>query len=272
LIPLISVLLVYWHRAEIFNAPASICAVGSLPVIASLLLYGVAKHFGMPSPSVVDPPFSLSIIGFVVASAGAFLFIYGWPAFRAALFPIGFSLFFVPAPSFLLAKIVYYLQQGSSDVAAVILTGMGVPYFREGFVFQLPGIAIEVAKECSGIRSSTALLITTVLATQFFLRSNWRRLAFCLLIVPVSIAKNGLRIAMLSTLSIYVSRVFLFGWPHHSGGFVFFFFGLAILWAALRLLQLGDRLKRVEGRSGRFTSAHTQTKDLNLRLYSPKAP
>jgi exosortase len=224
----------------------------------------------MPSPSVVDPPFSLSIIGFVVASAGAFLFIYGWPAFRAALFPIGFLLFFVPAPSFLLAKIVYYLQQGSSDVAAAILTGMGVPYFREGFVFQLPGIAIEVAKECSGIRSSTALLITVVLAAQLFLRSTWRKLVFCILIFPVAIMKNGLRIASLSALSVYVSRVFLFGWPHHSGGFLFFFFGLAILWATLRLLQLGDRVEPV--RSDGFTSARTQTKDLNLTLYSTKAP
>lgn len=272
LIPLISVLMVCWQRAEIFKAPASICAAGSLPVIAGLLLDVVAKHFGMPSPSVVALPFSLSIIGFALASAGLFLFIYGWPSFRAAMFPIGFLLFLVPAPSFLLAKIVYYLQQGSSDVAAAILTGMGVPFYREGFVFQLPGIAIEVAKECSGIRSSTALLITVVLAAQLFLRSNWRKLVFCILIFPVAIVKNGLRIASLSALSVYVNRVFLFGWPHHSGGFVFFFFGLTILWAALRLLQLGDRGELIDGRSGRFTSAHTQRKDLNFTLYSTKAP
>ncbi len=272
LVPLISVLLVYWHRAEIFNAPVSICAAGSLPVIAGLTLYGVAKHFGIPSPPVVDPLFSLSIIGFIVASAGAFLFTYGWPAFRAAMFPIGFLLFFVPAPSFLLPKIVYCLQQGSSDVAAAILTGMGVPFFRDGFAFQLPGIAIEVAKECSGIRSSTALLITVVLAAQLFLRANWRKLVFCILIFPVAILKNGLRIASLSALSVYVSRVFLFGWPHHSGGFLFFFFGLAILWAALRLLQLGDSVEPVDGHSDRTISARTQTKDLNLTLYSTKAP
>lgn len=245
LIPLISVLLIYWRRAEIFKAPGSLSAMGSLPVIVGLAFYGIAKHFGMLSTSEVAPFFSLSIVGFVVACAGAFLFIYGGTTFRAAFFPIGFLLFFVPAPSFLLAKIVYFLQQGSSSVAALILTGLGVPFLRDGFIFQLPGIAIEVARECSGIRSSTALLISAVLASQLFLRSNWRRLVFCILILPVSIIKNGLRIASLSTLSVYVSRAFLFGWPHRSGGFVFFLFGLAILWAALLLLQWGD--SSVEG-------------------------
>lgn len=30
----------------------------------------------------------------------------------------------------------------------------GIPVFRDNYVFILPGITIEVAKECSGIRSS----------------------------------------------------------------------------------------------------------------------
>ena len=271
LIPLISVLLIYWRKAEIFKAPASISAVGLLPMALGLAFYGIAKHFGMSSPLEVAPLFSLSIVGFVVACAGVFLLIYGWSAFRAALFPIGFLLLLVPAPGFVLEKIVYFLQQGSSSVAALILTGLGVPFFRDGFFFQLPGVAIEVARECSGIRSSTALLITIILASQLFLRSNWRKLVFCILILPVSIIKNGLRIASLSTLSVYVSRVFLFGWPHHSGGFIFFFFGLAILWAALRLLQLGDGPAEPD-KKNTTDSVATQRNDLDLTLYSTKAP
>jgi exosortase len=240
LIPLTSLLLIYWRRRQVFAKPASTCSVALVPLFAGLALYGVARHFGVTSVPDVGLSLSLSVVGFVVACAGAFLFIYGWPAFRPALFSLGFLFFVVPAPGVLLEKIVYYLQQGSAEVAALMLSGLGVPFFRNGFIFQLPGISIEVAKECSGIRSSIALFITTLLAAQFFLRSNWRKLAICLLIFPVAIVKNGLRITTLSILSVYVSRDFLFGRLHRSGGFVFFFIGLAVLWAALRFLQSGD--------------------------------
>lgn len=240
LIPLVSIALIYWLRREVFAKPASTCYAGSVALLVGLALYGVARLFGAISATEVEPSLSISVVGFVLACAGAFLFIYGWPAFRAALFPIAFLLFVVPVPALWLEKIIYFLQQGSSEAAALMLSGLGVPFFRNGFIFQLPGISIEVARECSGIRSSIALVITTLLAAQFLLRSNWRKLAICLLILPVAIVKNGLRITTLSVLSVYVSRDFLFGRLHHSGGVLFFLFGLATLGGVLRFLQLGD--------------------------------
>lgn len=246
LIPLVSVFLIYWCRTTIFARSASTCSAGLVPLLVGLALSRVAGHIGTATPQEVVPLLSLSILGFVVACAGAFLFTYGWSAFRAALFPIGFLLFFVPVPNVLLTKIVYCLQQGSSEVAAIFLRGFGVPFFRNGFVFELPGISIEVAKECSGIRSSIALLVTTLLAAQFLLRSNWSKLVLVLLVFPVAMLKNGLRIATLSTLAVYVNHDFLFGWLHHSGGFVFFIMGLTVLWGALRLLQLKENVPEPE--------------------------
>jgi exosortase len=139
------------------------------------------------------PSLSLSIIGFIVSCVGAFLLSYGWSAVRASLFPLGFLFFAVPLPDFMLTRLVYGLQQGSGDVAAPLLRTFGVPFFRDGLVFQLPGFTIEVAPECSGIRSSIALLISTVLPSQFLLRSNWRKLALCVLVLPLAMFKNGLR-------------------------------------------------------------------------------
>ena len=116
----------------------------------------------------------------------------------------------------------------------------GVPYLRQGFVFELPGVAIRVAEECSGIRSSLALLITTVLASHFFLRTNWKRMLLCVVVVPIVIFKNGLRIATLSILAIYVNPGFLYGRLHHQGGFVFFIIALLPMALVLRLLQKGE--------------------------------
>jgi exosortase len=240
LIPFISVFLIYLRRAEVFAKQATPCYAGTLPILIGLAMYGAAEKIGPDSMQVVSPSLSVSIIGFLIACVGGFLFVYGWPPFQAALFPLGFLLLMVPMPSLMLSQIIYALQRGSSDAAAVILRGFGVPFFREGLVFQLPGVAIEVAEQCSGIRSSVALFITTLLAAQLTLRSNWRKLALCALVIPVAIFKNGLRIATISVLSVYVNRDFLYGRLHHSGGFVFFTLGLLVLWGALRLLQLRD--------------------------------
>ncbi len=155
-------------------------------------------------------------------------------------------MFLVPMPSLFLTRIVYWLQQRSSDSAALILRAFGVPFLRDGLVFELPGVAIEVAEECSGIRSSIALLITTLLAAQFILRSNWRKVLLCILVVPIAVAKNGLRISTLSVLAVYVNHDFLFGRLRQSRGFVFFLVGLIALWGALRLLQLSQRVSAPE--------------------------
>ena len=42
---------------------------------------------------------------------------------------------------------------------------------RHGTVFELPGIVLQVAQECSGIRSSWVLLITSLLASHLFLKN-----------------------------------------------------------------------------------------------------
>ena len=255
LIPLIAICLIYWQRAELFDrSKPSFGYAGLFVGLAGLMLYAVGSGSGLALLQQSDPP-SAAIAGLVIACIGAFIFSYGWRTFWRAVFPLGFLLLMIPLPDLLLSKIVYYLQVGSSDTAALILRLCDVPFFREGFIFRLPGISIEVAQECSGIRSSTALLITIILAANFMLRSNWRRLLLCVLVLPISLAKNGVRIATLSMLSVYVDRAFLFGRLHRSGGFIFFFLGLALFWPVLRLLQRGEARNISAARKNHFSEA-----------------
>ena len=101
----------------------------------------------------------------------------------------------------------------------------------------LPQVTIQVAKECSGIRSAQALLITCLLAGNLFLRTNWRRVALLAAAVPVLIIKNGIRIATLTLLAVHVDPSFLNGPWHHDGGIIFFVLGLLILLPLLRWLE-----------------------------------
>src|ERR1051325_5116946 len=90
-------------------------------------------------------------------------------------FPASFLVLMVPFPSALTNWIEMFFQHTSADAASFLFNLTGMPVFREGLVFHLPGIAIEVAKECSGTHSTLVLFITSLLAGHLFLRSRWKK-------------------------------------------------------------------------------------------------
>ena len=99
-------------------------------------------------------------------------------------------------------------------------------------------VTIEVAKQCSGIRSTMALVITGVLAAHLFLRRPWSKLILMLTILPITVFKNGLRIVILTLLAIHVDERFLTGgFLHKSGGFLFYIPGLMIFGGILFLVE-----------------------------------
>jgi exosortase len=145
------------------------------------------------------------------------------------MFPLAFLVFMVPMPAIAIDAATRYLKVGSTELVAGLFTLTGTPYFRQGFVFTLPNLVIEIADECSGIRSSIALLLTSLLAGHTFLRSPWGRLAAVLVILPIALFKNAVRIVALSLLAIYVDSSFLTGQLHHEGGILFFLMALGLL-------------------------------------------
>ena len=66
-------------------------------------------------------------------------------------------------------------------------------------------------------------------------------LLLVLLSFPLSVIKNGIRIAALTLLSIYVDPGFLTGRLHHEGGFVFFLVAMLILWPVLLWLKKSEK-------------------------------
>jgi exosortase/archaeosortase family protein len=81
-----------------------------------------------------------------------------------------------------------------------------------------------------------------VLASHLFLKTTWKQALVCLLVIPLSILKNGLRIATLSALAVYVDGSFLTGPIHHKfGGMLFFGAAFIPLVLVFRLLQRTER-------------------------------
>ena len=106
----------------------------------------------------------------------------------------------------------------SAEAAALFFSIAGTPVLRDGTVFQLPGIVIEVAQECSGIRSSWVLFITSVLASHLFLKSPWRRVILVVFVIPLGIVRNGFRILVIGLLCVHIGPQMIHSIIHKQGG------------------------------------------------------
>lgn len=223
---------------------------------AGILLLSVA------APGILGATYSASLsassqlsvvmLALVTCWMGAFVLCFGAEAFKALCFPLLFLFLLVPLPGFVVQGLVYFLQIGSTEAAHVLFKLFGIPASQNGFVLSLPGVDIEIAEECSGIRSSTILMISSLALSHLCLRSRWNQALVAMAVLPLAILKNGLRVFTLSTLAIYVDASWFEGRLHRSGGVLFFALALAM---ASTLIALLRRLERNTPRSERVRAA-----------------
>ncbi|MGD0231866.1 MAG: exosortase/archaeosortase family protein [Syntrophorhabdales bacterium] len=240
LIPFVTAYLLLAERRNILEGAGNSWTAGASLATAGLLAYGLSMW--QKGWLGTNDFASLTTAASITFLWGGFLLLFGPNAFGAARFPLLFLLFAVPVPEFLLDRLIYVLQVGSTEVTQRLFDLSGMPYLRTGFEYQLPGINIEVARECSGIRSTLALIITGVLAGHLFLKSGRRTVALLIAMLPITILKNGIRILTLSLLAVYVDTRFITdSFLRHSGGFVFYIPALGLMGLVLTWLRKGER-------------------------------
>ena len=237
-IPFVSMALVFCERSKIFTSVQYCIRAGVILLLTALILNWFA---GRVLPQLgVDNSLSTKILALVIFWLAGFILCYGTRAFRAGAFPLLFLLLTVPIPDSWLDKPLTAVQYGSTEVCSLIFSLVGVPVLRNGLEFFLPSTTIEVAKECSGIHSTLAIFIISLIAGHLYLPSIWKKVVLVLFALPVVCVTNGLRIAVLTLLAEYVDASFLHGSLHHQGGMGFFLLALLFLFAILQLLRRGQ--------------------------------
>ena len=238
LVPLISAYLLY-------NRPRAVCPYGtSIGAAANVAAAGVAAlvaSIQFQDRLNVNDELSLSMVAYVsFIGASGFLFL-GSDRMRAAAFPVGFLVFMVPLPDVAVTWLELKLVAASADAAALLFTWTGTPLFRQGTLLTLPGIVLEVAQECSGIRSTVVLFMTSVLASNLFLQSTGRRVALVAVVIPLAIVRNAFRILVIGLLCVYVGPHMSDSVIHRRGGPLFFALSLIPLSLFLLWLRRYDR-------------------------------
>jgi len=239
LIPLISAWILFLERDRIFKALGRDVVAAFVFLAAGAALALAAFSIGSRWSALNQ--LSVYILALILIWVAGFAFFFGRQTLENARFPLIFLLLTIPIPDFLLDKVIYFLQKGSAEITAVLFDWSGVPVLRDGFVFHLARVNIEVARECSGIRSSLALLILAILVAYFYLDTFWKQAVLVVAGLFVMILKNGVRIVTLTLLASYVDPNFLYGRLHRQGGVVFFLLGLLLLAPLVWLLHRGER-------------------------------
>jgi exosortase C (VPDSG-CTERM-specific) len=241
LIPFVSAYLIYIRRLSLPTDYTFSPGWAMIPLVAGVIALAAAW-----TPGVFGGPLSqndylalmaLSFVCFV--GAGGFFFL-GRKCMTAAAFPFAFLIFMVPMPDAMADALETASQLASAEAANVFFKVSGVPFLRDGTVFQLPNITIQVAQECSGIRSSWVLFITSLLAANLFLTSTWRRAMLVCFVIPLGIARNGFRVAVIGNLCVYFGPQMINSVIHHRGGPLFFTLSLIPLFGLLWWLRWGE--------------------------------
>src|SRR6266567_1141848 len=239
LVPAFSALVAWQNRKRLAAQEIKPSWIGLWLIAGSLLILIVG---------VLGAELFLSRSSLVFLLAGLIIYFLGWGHFRILLFPWAFLFFMIPIPVIIFNQAAFPLQFLAAQLASSLVALVGVPVLRDGNIIQLPGMTLEVAQACSGIRSLMSLGALAVIFGYFMEVRNLPRVLLAVASIPIAVAANGLRIMGTGLLGYYWDPVEAEGFFHKFSGWVIFVISLAMLFAFQALLRwLGNRGSRLKG-------------------------
>lgn len=239
LVPFVALYLVWLDRAKLpgigprATAATVVCAVLAAVALAAYVAIRVSGVALSPESLLAAPTAALLLL--VAGATGWFL---GRNRLRALAFPLSFLVFMVPLPESWLSSIETVLQHGSAAVAGALFRIGQIAVFYQDLTFQLPGVSLHVAPECSGIHSSLALLMVSLLAGHVFLRSRLHAAILAGAVFPLALLRNGFRIYTVGALCVKDGPAMIESPIHRQGGPLFFAASLIpfflLLWVLMR--------------------------------------
>lgn len=195
-----------------------------------VLLGGLALMFLARTQGVL----TVEALSLLPVICGCVLLLGGWPKLSALAFPIGFLIFAVPMPDWLIDAATVPLKVLISDAVTRSLYAAGFPIAQNGVMIMIGTYQLMVKDACSGMNSIFALsAIGVFYAYAFRWNDKVRSVLLISAIVPITIAANFVRVLTL-VLIAYYGGVDLLEGPVHD------FTGMGLFVVAVILLFLFD--------------------------------
>ena len=247
LVPFVSAYLLWVRRHQFAKNYVTDLGLAAVCLLAAVVLLVFSLTWQSATRAPNEPErLALVTLSFLCCVVGGCFFFFGRHWVRSAAFPLVYLIFLVPMPNSMRDALEFASKSASAEVANLFFHLSGTPFLRQGPIFQLPNITIEVAQECSGIRSSLVLFMTSILAANLFLKTSWRRVVLVAFVIPLGILRNGFRILVIGILCANIGPQMIHSPIHTRGGPVFFAFSLVPF--LLLLLWLHRNETRLQGR------------------------
>jgi len=234
---------------------------GHGPIVLATGLWFLVRKWGEAAPVMRPAPFGRVmlffiplLIGYIVARVTQIVEVEGFwmyglllivlystigsAAMKLLWFPLFYLLFVFPPPETLVAAVTQPLKIGLSEAAVKLLYSLGYPIAGAGVTMQIGQYQLFVAQACSGLNSLVSLSAISLFYVYVRHQENWRY-AFILLlmIVPVAVFANFVRILILILLTYYGGESAAQGFLHNFAGLTMFVTALLTIFALDALIQ-----------------------------------
>jgi exosortase D (VPLPA-CTERM-specific) len=177
---------------------------------------------------------------------GMVLLALGWRLGRQFWAPVLHLVFMLPLPGLLHYAVSTSLQMTSSQIGVGIVQVLGVPVVLSGNIIDLGSYKLHVAEACSGLRYLFPILSFSYVFAVLYQGPMWHRVTLLLAAVPIAVAMNALRIAIVAFAVDRFGQEAAMGVSHLLEGWVIFLACLVLLVGlAAFLVQLRDRNARL---------------------------
>jgi exosortase len=234
LIPFVTAYLIYLKRNELKAIKPSSSTTGLWLIIAALIIHVFGEI------AVINFVSSFSMVLYIV---GVSLYLMGREFSGKIAFPILFLIFLCPIPDGIINLVALPMKSLSTSLALKLIDLGGIPYIREGFVIHFAASTFIVGTPCNGMRSLISFLALGLLFIYFLKPQWWKSIIFLMIIPTMSIALNGLRIALLLLIADRYGQKAASpeSYLHDGSGIFAFIIGIVILLLISRKIEHAKR-------------------------------
>ncbi len=230
LIPLIIILLLWYHRDRIRKAAKVGSNWGLLPLAFGIGAYIIGARALQPRVAIFSFPF---------LALGVVWFLWGKQVARILLFPISLIFFMIPLGA--IEQMTFQLQFLIVHIVSVLSRLSGIAVYSIGTSIRpMTGDwGFEIVEGCSGIRSLIAIIMVTALYVHISQPTLWKKAIILCFSILFAIIGNAGRIFTIIVLAHFGFPKFAGGMYHDwSSQLIFFPVALLSMFGFAKLLDL----------------------------------
>ncbi len=181
--------------------------------------------------------FQINFFFLIVFLSGLFFTFFGRTFFKEISFPLFFLITMTPIPMDVYKTLANFTRHISFGGSLKIISLLGIPYLKEGWLIQLPNALLKVAISCSGIRYLISYVVFGIAYAWLYRDKVSSRALIVALTIPISFFASICRLTAIFILTYIFGPRMAEHWPHIFISWIVFFFILITCFAMDQYFQ-----------------------------------